>query len=114
MLYCAAGYACEFKTCPAVTGWFGSIGASHSNSLVCAGVGDCDFSTGTCERCGGNWGLFSGDNCEYLDLCAANSESAEACNGNGQCLTLQEHALLTWNTEKEKAGVVYSTPWDKE
>lgn len=44
-----AGYACEFKECPAVTGWFGSIGASHSNSLVCAGVGDCDYTTGTCK-----------------------------------------------------------------
>mmetsp|Transcript_635 Transcript_635/g.1457 ORF Transcript_635/g.1457 Transcript_635/m.1457 type:complete len:767 (-) Transcript_635:2005-4305(-) len=108
------GYACEFKTCPAVTGWFGSVGAAHANSLVCAGVGDCDYTTGKCENCGGNRGVFSGDNCEYLDLCAANPNSADACNGNGQCLTLQEHALLTWNSEKDLAGVVYSTPWDKD
>ena len=43
-----AGYACEFKACTAVTGWFGSIGSTHSNTLVCAGVGDCDYATGTC------------------------------------------------------------------
>ena len=66
------------------------------------------------SNCGGNWGIFKGDNCEYLDLCAANPNSAESCNGNGQCLTLQAHALLTWNVEKDLAGVVYSTPWDKE
>lgn len=66
------------------------------------------------RNCGGNWGVYSGDNCEYLDLCAANPSSADGCNGNGQCLTLEEHALLTWNAEKDTAGVVYSTPWDKE
>ena len=66
------------------------------------------------RNCGGNRGVYSGDNCEYLDLCAANPSSSDACNGNGQCLTLQEHALLTWNAEKDLAGVVYSTPWDKE
>ena len=48
ILLCVAGYACEFKSCPAVTGWFGSVGAAHANSLVCAGVGDCDYTTGTC------------------------------------------------------------------
>lgn len=45
----SAGYACEFKTCPAVTGWFGDVGISHANSLVCAGVGDCNYATGKCE-----------------------------------------------------------------
>lgn len=34
--------------CPSYTAWTGLVGEGHSLVSMCAGVGDCDYTTGTC------------------------------------------------------------------
>jgi hypothetical protein len=77
---------------------------------VCGGVGECDGETGICKDCGGSWGYFSGEGCESLS-CDGDS-GGKSCSGNGVCLSLQELALLSYNDEKELAGVTYTERWD--
>mmetsp|Transcript_6213 Transcript_6213/g.9365 ORF Transcript_6213/g.9365 Transcript_6213/m.9365 type:complete len:755 (+) Transcript_6213:104-2368(+) len=106
------GAGCLKKTCPVANAWFGSVEFRHSGNATCAGVGQCNYVTGLCEKCGGDWNVFSGDACQYLS-CYEDSNGV-SCGGNGQCLSLREVADLTYGENKELTGVVYNTPWDAD
>ena len=42
------GGGCERRTCGTANAWFGDIKNKHTGTLPCAGVGDCDYTTGKC------------------------------------------------------------------
>jgi hypothetical protein len=114
---CDSGYGgpgCSEKLCSSVNAWFGSVGQSHGGLIECAGVGDCNRKTGICTNCGGSYGTFSGDYCQYLS-CDTDS-SGDTCSGNGLCLTLSETAALTYNDVDyvESLPLTYTTPWDAD
>eukprot|EP01038_Epipyxis_sp_PR26KG_P014657 gene14657-19692_t len=104
------GAGCSNATCGSARTWFGKLTSNHEEYSVCGGVGECDGNTGKCTNCGGGFGLFYGDSCEYMS-CYKGSDG-KVCSGNGACLTLREMAELSYNDNKELAGIQYDTPWD--
>eukprot|EP00597_Dinobryon_sp_UTEXLB2267_P019348 CAMPEP_0201102778 /NCGR_PEP_ID=MMETSP0812-20130820/20288_1 /ASSEMBLY_ACC=CAM_ASM_000668 /TAXON_ID=98059 /ORGANISM="Dinobryon sp., Strain UTEXLB2267" /LENGTH=698 /DNA_ID=CAMNT_0047360485 /DNA_START=253 /DNA_END=2346 /DNA_ORIENTATION=- len=113
--YCNSGYggpACANRTCESSFAWFGNPLYSHTGTAVCGGVGECDGDTGKCINCGGNWGVFYGDRCEYMS-CSTDTYG-NTCANNGACLTLRQMARYAYNEQKELSQVDYSTPWDAD
>lgn len=74
-------------------------------------MGTCDYTTGLCMNCGGNWGTFTGYDCESMS-CYSDPDTGNSCSDNGQCLSMSELAEVAWTPEKTLSGYSYTTPWD--
>lgn len=110
---CDYGYEgprCDRKSCGKAQTWFGDVGPLHSHWSVCGGIGECDYVTGKCVRCGGDWGVFAGDRCEYM-TCPQNG-LAGACSGQGQCLSMKNLAAVAYTSKKELSTFTYAAAWD--
>ena len=108
------GVACDDLLCNSTQMWFGNVGSGHVNTAECSGAGTCDYTSGNCVSCGGNWGQFSGPSCESLSCHNSGDDDSTLCSSNGVCLSLGEMAYHSFTPQKELAGVLYDTPWDKE
>ena len=104
------GIACDSLACPPTTAWFGDVGPNHVNTAVCSGAGDCNPVTGTCTNCGGNWGAYTGIDCE-MTSCVTNINGTE-CNDNGLCLSLSAMATLHLDSYGSSSPIAYYSPWD--
>lgn len=110
---CNSGYEgprCDRKSCGKAKTWFGDVSLEHSRWSVCGGVGTCDYTSGKCVDCGGDWGVFQGDQCQYLS-CPSNS-SGSLCSGQGQCYSMRNLASVAYTDTKEKSHYTYTKPWD--
>ena len=86
---------CSVRTCPKAAAWVGDVVSANNLRPVveCANKGLCDRKTGECD-------CFYG----YDGLACQRSICPDHCNGRGACFPQR---LLA-----EKAGRVYSSPWD--
>lgn len=115
---CNAGWEgprCDRISCGLAPAWFGDVGSAHSHYATCAGVGDCDYTSGLCVNCGGSWAVFGGSKCQYL-TCPANATTGAVCNGVGQCLSMRKLPQFAYNDTKETLPFTYSSSsdWDKD
>mmetsp|Transcript_4445 Transcript_4445/g.7320 ORF Transcript_4445/g.7320 Transcript_4445/m.7320 type:complete len:515 (-) Transcript_4445:182-1726(-) len=109
---CFSGYAnpdCSRLDCSSTFAWFGNVAEDHSISAECGGIGECS-ETGVCTNCGGNWGVFYGERCEFLG-CPVGS-NGKTCSDNGACLSMREIGLMRYGEDKKLDQVFYDTPWD--
>ena len=106
------GPRCDRKSCGKAKTWFGDVGLLHSHWSVCGGVGECDYNTGNCVNCGGNFGVFAGTRCQFL-TCPVNS-SGVVCSGHGQCLSMKNLAATAYTDSKVLAGYTYNNAWDSD
>lgn len=106
------GLACQGKTCPLTSTWFGDVGSNHTGVSECGNVGECDILTGTCSRCGGEWSYYGGDACQYLTC--QRDENGNMCSGKGYCMSLRNLGMHRYNSQKSPSKVVYDTPWDAD
>ena len=109
------GTACANLTCPTSPTWYGIVGSNHSETSTCGSVGLCNYETGKCQLCGGNWAYYGGTACEYLS-CVGYSETGlnnaqTLCSNNGVCLNLQNFGKLRYNDNYEPDPTNY-TAWD--
>jgi len=116
--FCDTGYgglACEKVLCRSSPAWFaGNVigGTPHVTSVECGGIGECDYSSGICTSCGGSFGVFGGNACQYL-TCPRSSKGV-ACAGTGQCVSMRNLAAVSYNDVKQLANLKYTTPWDAD
>jgi hypothetical protein len=97
--------------------WIGDIQDDRLGTSTCGGVGDCNFITGKCTSCGGNWGVFDGDGCETLS-CASGLDTEDnifkKCSSNGVCMTLRQLAPYAYDEKKEMRRFTYTSSWDAD
>ena len=103
------GYACDSLACPPTTAWFGDVGANHINGAVCSGAGDCNPVTGQCINCGGNFGVYTGLDCEVMSCIESNGTS---CHENGVCIPLSQIANLHLDQYGSSNPISYYSNWD--
>lgn len=132
-----SGYDCSQISCPTAIPWFGFFPlekaafagvraadfAYHGTQEVeCAGVGTCDYKTGTCV-CGyrqtfnesfDSVGLFTGSACELL-ACPNNIVTGEICGSHGVCVTMEKMAKYHYASNKELiVDMPYNLAWDAQ
>jgi len=82
---------CSQRTCPQAKAWFDYpiVGNyAHQTTVECAGMGECDISTGMCSCRKG----FTGEACQISEC--PSSRGDEECSGHGMCLSLYEYATV--------------------
>ncbi len=105
------GAVCNQRSCALTAKWVGEVGASHSNKAACGGIGYCNEATGQCERCGGDYGVFVGVNCEVLS-CPNSLFNGAQCGNTGYCRSLNQLAAFSFSENKQLSTFAYTTPWD--
>mmetsp|Transcript_12606 Transcript_12606/g.32173 ORF Transcript_12606/g.32173 Transcript_12606/m.32173 type:complete len:326 (+) Transcript_12606:348-1325(+) len=108
---------CSEKVCNFGRSWSDVPTASDTaHALVeCSDRGTCDRTVGVCECLPG----YAGSACQYTS-CKMDStdESAQDCNGHGQCLTLSElagkSAAQPLNSVTAYGGFASTTTWDQD
>lgn len=123
---CVRGYTgadCSLQTCPVGRAWFDeatSADIAHADGVECSNMGLCTRTTGMCD-CDPR---MEGPNCMRLK-CPSGIRDAgwalnQACSGSrGQCLTLQQLAVLSEHSGGVLAGYTYGMTdevkvWDWE
>ncbi|KAH8055949.1 hypothetical protein JL722_7769 [Aureococcus anophagefferens] len=109
---CYPGFAagdCSERLCPVGAAWADVATAddtAHAEA-ECSNRGHCDRETGRCACASG----FEGSACQRMTCQgAANDGLPLACSGNGECLSMYDHARFDYDSKSRRFA--YEAPWD--